>query len=164
MTVNDFIEKYIINKTQTGYLAQHQLFDQIPELKRDIFVPDYCYLSEIEDDNAPVLMNAWFGPKGTVSPLHHDPYQNLLAQVMGSKYIRLYNRDSSFMYVNSGSILDNTSQVDMENIDFDEFPRFHENTYCECILNEGEMLFIPFKWWHFVKSLSTSFSVSFWWK
>lgn len=163
MTVNAFIEKYITKKIQTGYLAQHQLFDQIPELKKDIFVPDYCYLSETEDD-APVLMNAWFGPKGTVSPLHHDPYQNLLAQVMGSKYIRLYDRNSPFMYVNSDSILDNTSQVDLEDIDFDEFPRFQENTYYECILNEGEMLFIPFKWWHFVKSMSTSFSVSFWWK
>ena len=163
MTVNDFIEKYITNKIQTGYLAQHQLFDQIPELKKDIFVPDYCYLSE-SDDDAPVLMNAWFGPEGTVSPLHHDPYQNLLAQVMGSKYIRLYDRNSPFMYVNADSILDNTSQVDLENIDCDEFPRFHENTYYDCILNEGEMLYIPLKWWHFVKSLSTSFSVSFWWK
>ena len=170
MTVNNFIEKYITDRTQMGYLAQHQLFEQIPELKKDIFVPDYCYLSETDDgddscgDTPPVLMNAWFGPKGTVSPLHHDPYQNLLAQVMGSKYIRLYEKESPFMYANVDSILDNTSQVDLEAIDLEEFPRFHENMYHECILNEGEMLFIPFKWWHFVKSLSTSFSVSFWWK
>eukprot|EP00111_Clytia_hemisphaerica_P005621 TCONS_00016331-protein len=163
MSVNDFIDKYIANRTNTGYLAQHQLFDQVPELKNDILPPDYCYLSDSEAER-PILMHAWFGPTGTVSPLHHDPYQNILAQVMGSKYIRLYSRDSPHMYANVDSILDNTSQVDLENIDQERFPDFHRNVYHECLLNEGEMLFIPFKSWHFVKSLSTSFSVSFWWK
>ena len=194
-----------------GYLAQHQLFDQIPELKEDIYIPDYCYLSnssssrsssiaknctktdggtstethtnnsgsnnvsyeniqtdfdikDEDDDTAPVLMNAWFGPSGTVSPLHHDPHQNLLAQVMGSKYVRLYARNAPHMYAASvDSLMNNTSLVDLEAVDHEVFPRFCENGYLECVLREGEMLFIPYKWWHFVKSLSTSFSVSFWW-
>uniref|UniRef100_A0A2P2L7T1 Transcription factor n=2 Tax=Rhizophora mucronata TaxID=61149 RepID=A0A2P2L7T1_RHIMU len=33
----------------------------------------------------------------------------------------------------------------------------------DCILEEGEMLYIPPRWWHYVRSLTTSFSVSFWW-
>lgn len=33
----------------------------------------------------------------------------------------------------------------------------------DCILEEGEMLYIPPKWWHYVRSLTMSFSVSFWW-
>jgi hypothetical protein len=44
-------------------------------------------------------VNAWFGPPGTVTPLHTDPHHNLLCQVVGSKYIRLYTPgDTPAMY------------------------------------------------------------------
>lgn len=35
--------------------------------------------------------------------------------------------------------------------------------FLDCILEEGDMLYIPPKWWHYVRSLTTSLSVSFWW-
>ena len=57
----------------------------------------------------------------------------------------------------------NFFQVEIENPDLEKFPFFSNAPYSECILEEGELLFIPKKWWHYVKSLSLSFSVSFWW-
>jgi lysine-specific demethylase 8 len=42
------------------------------------------------------------------------------------------------------------------------FPLFQEAEFVDCILEEGECLYIPVGWWHYVRSLSISFSVSFW--
>ncbi|XP_061567568.1 lysine-specific demethylase 8 [Cololabis saira] len=170
LTVSDFIDRYILNKSQTsqdgvkavGYLAQHQLFDQIPELKEDICIPDYCCLGEGDEDD--ITINAWFGPAGTVSPLHQDPQQNFLAQVVGSKYIRLYSpEDTDKLYPHQSQLLHNTSQVEVENPDAERFPEFSKAPHLECVLQPGDVLFIPVKHWHYVRSLDVSFSVSFWW-
>ncbi|XP_019117485.2 lysine-specific demethylase 8 isoform X1 [Larimichthys crocea] len=169
LTVNGFIDRYILNKVKinqdgaaVGYLAQHQLFDQIPELKEDIRLPDYCCLGDGDEDD--ITVNAWFGPGGTVSPLHQDPQQNFLAQVMGSKYIRLYSpEDTDKLYPHQSQLLHNTSQVEVENPDTERFPEFAKAPYLECVLQPGEVLFIPVQHWHYIRSLELSFSVSFWW-
>jgi hypothetical protein len=44
-----------------------------------------------------------------------------------------------------------------------KFPDFERAAYCETILAPGDCLYIPRGWWHYVRSLSPSFSVSFWW-
>ncbi|XP_012500473.1 PREDICTED: lysine-specific demethylase 8 [Propithecus coquereli] len=163
MTVSEFISKHIVNEPRDiGYLAQHQLFDQIPELRQDINIPDYCCLGTGEEEE--ITINAWFGPQGTVSPLHQDPQQNFLAQVMGRKYIRLYSpQESEALYPHDTHLLHNTSQVDVENPDVEKFPKFTEAPFQSCVLSPGEILFIPVKYWHYVRALDLSFSVSFWW-
>ena len=44
------------NKTHSriGYLAQHRLFDQVPELLRDIITPDYCALLLPTDEHVDI--------------------------------------------------------------------------------------------------------------
>uniref|UniRef100_A0A672YD04 Lysine-specific demethylase 8 n=1 Tax=Sphaeramia orbicularis TaxID=375764 RepID=A0A672YD04_9TELE len=161
LTVNEFIDQYDGAKA-VGYLAQHQLFDQIPELKEDIRIPDYCCLGDGDEDD--ITVNAWFGPGGTVSPLHQDPQQNFLVQVVGSKYIRLYSpEDTDKLYPHQSSLLHNTSQVEVENPDTERFPEFARAPYLECVLQPGDVLFIPVQHWHYIRSLELSFSVSFWW-
>ncbi|KAI8076908.1 uncharacterized protein BX664DRAFT_389623 [Halteromyces radiatus] len=176
--MEDFINDYIIpsnldnqqdeKKKPIAYLAQHNLFDHIPLLENDISIPDYCYAEPqsnewyLQRPPPDVIKHCWFGPKGTVSPLHQDPYHNLLAQVVGRKYIRLYSPiHSSALYPYEG-IMSNTSQVDIDDPDLESYPRFAEADYVECILKPGEILYIPPKWWHYVQALDTSFSVSFW--
>ena len=54
------------------------------------------------------------------------------------------------------------SQVDVESIDEGEFPGFKELEYEECLLFPGDALYIPMGTWHYVRSLTTSVSVSYW--
>ena len=157
-----------------GYLAQHELFSQIPELKDDLDIPDYCCISTLDhdddddDDGAgdddPVQLNAWFGPANTISPLHHDPHHNLLCQAVGFKYLRLFApQESDRLYPHPETLLNNTSQVDVGSPDLRRFGQFAAAQYEEVVLAPGEMLYIPPLHWHYVRALSTSFSVSCWW-
>ncbi|XP_072124598.1 lysine-specific demethylase 8 isoform X7 [Mobula birostris] len=54
-------------------------------------------------------------------------------------------------------------QVDVDQPDLVNFPEFESAEFQECILSPGDVLFIPVSYWHYVRSLDVSFSVSFWW-
>ncbi|UKZ73644.1 hypothetical protein TrVFT333_001294 [Trichoderma virens FT-333] len=175
---------------KVGYLAQHNLFQQIPALRNDIQVPDFCWAdvpphpTDPTKDQTPVQvpqLNAWFGPAKTITPLHTDGYHNLLCQVVGTKYVRLYSPEETGRLrprgMEHGVDMSNTSELDigvLEGWDEDEnedgendWERIRKELkdvpYWETILNPGDTLVIPIGWWHYVRSLSISFSVSFWW-
>lgn len=178
-----------VTDTRVGYLAQHPLLTQLPSLRADILIPDLCYTSPPphptdSSQNQPELeepkMNAWFGPPGTITPLHTDPYHNLLVQVVGRKYVRLYPPTEGRMRPRGregGVEMANTSMWDVgveegwdeDNEDEEEEDRqrrrqeFKEMPFVDCILEPGDTLYIPIGWWHYVRGLSVSFSVSFWW-
>ncbi|KAJ9164403.1 hypothetical protein P3X46_023981 [Hevea brasiliensis] len=111
ITISHFLERIQSNGTSSDvptYLAQHPLFDQINKLRNDICIPDYCFVG----GGGLRSLNAWFGPAGTVTPLHHDPHHNILAQVVGKKYIRLYPASlSEELYPHGETMLCNSSRV-----------------------------------------------------
>ena len=188
MTMQEFLENHFVDDVhQKGYLAQQDLFAQVKELARDFSIPDYCSVARQQNESrgaesghigdemmridnsntlgCDVMINAWFGPWSTVSPLHQDPYDNLLSQVIGFKYVRLYSNsiDRSSIYAHQDRLLDNTSQVDIDDYDSSKYPQFSSLPFTECLLKPGQMLYIPNGFWHYVRSLSTSFSINFWW-
>jgi lysine-specific demethylase 8 len=189
------------SKKDLAYLAQHPLLHQIPSLRADIAIPDLCYTTPppdpfhkgppAEEVDEPKL-NAWFGPAGTITPLHTDPYHNLLVQVVGRKYVRLYppweGKRMRPRGREGGVDMSNTSEWDVGVEEgWDQRPTgndaaagldgaaeghgdgegertaFKDIPYVDCILESGDTLYIPVGWWHYVTSLSVSFSVSFWW-
>jgi hypothetical protein len=183
MSLGDYIERFFDDggsssssssgdDEQNGYLAQHQLFDQIPDLKDDIRAPQFI-VPTVEDDEAPSdcdkaeaddpIVSAWFGPGGTVSPLHNDPYHNLLCQVVGRKYIRVYETSvTNRLYPRDGPLCNN-SLINLDSPDYAKFPLSEGAPFWQCVLEAGEVLYIPRLAWHYVRGLETSFSVSWWW-
>lgn len=114
-----------------------------------MYYQEYCCLTlndgnPKEDEDAPekldVRINSWFGPRGTISPLHHDPSHNLLCQIVGSKYIKLYSSQQSNLLYPIQGVLSNTSQVDAEKPDLEKFPLFAGASSLECVL-KGKVLF-----------------------
>lgn len=158
--MGEFIKEFMNDHRtleQPGYLAQHDLFDQIPLLRKDFSVPDYCAVG-IGDP----LIKSWIGPANTISSMHTDDKHNLLCQVLGEKLVILAApSDAANLYPHEG-LLNNTSQVDPESLDFDEFPLAKNVKFFKVTLKAGEMLYLPKLWYHYVRSLTPSISISFW--
>lgn len=92
---SSFLESIFTGEGEVGnkeklYLAQHTLFHQFPSLLPDVLLPDYVYSSPPASADAPnyqppnnedgYTMNAWLGPKGTVSPPHTDRWFNCFGE------------------------------------------------------------------------------------
>ncbi|WP_094672370.1 cupin-like domain-containing protein [Hydrocoleum sp. CS-953] len=127
--------------------------DKIKNLLDDInFYPDF-----LDSSNTKGQIKLWFGPGGTITPVHHDQTNLISAQVYGRKLWRIISPDQTPFLYNYQTVF---SKVDLENPDYYRYPLFKKVKIIEVILEPGEMIFIPIGWWHQVKSLNVSISLS----
>ncbi len=105
----------------------------------------------------------WLGPARTVTPLHCDYDDNIFAQVWGSKRIFLAPpHHDEFLYPSEANAILFGSPFDPEAPDFDRFPLARQATTIECIVNPGDMLYVPAGWYHQVRALTFSLSSNRW--
>jgi ribosomal protein L16 Arg81 hydroxylase len=122
-------------------------------LRKDVRAPSGI----IDPALDPTMMTLLLGPAGTLTPLHHDNMNVLLAQVLGRKHVGLVpSFEPHRVYPRHGTF----SHVDATNPDATRHPAFLEASRVEVVLEPGEMLFIPVGWWHWVRALDISASVS----
>lgn len=99
----------------------------------------------------------WMGPKGTVTPFHHDLTNNLLIQIRGRKRVALVpSWDTPLMrnHLHCYSGWSSPAQVAA-------LPAQERPTLIDCIIEPGQTLFIPVGWWHHVVGLDMTIGLSF---
>lgn len=132
--------------------------ERLPELLKDLRPPT------IQRNATWHSTRLWLGPSGTCSPLHHDFPDNLYVQVFGRKRLILIDRrHKRAVYPRAPwSGLPNFSRVDAEHPNDPRFPRFARVPRMICVVEPGEVLYIPRLWWHHVRALEMSVSINLW--
>ena len=125
----------------------------LPELWQDIVqIPEY--LSGVDPMNG----FFWMGPSGTVTPFHHDLTNNFMAQVIGRKKVKIAPSWDMPLMRNDYHVY---SRVDGRVTPPRTNPTLDEAQIIECILNPGEILFLPIGCLHYVEGLEISVTISF---
>jgi LPS sulfotransferase NodH len=158
MRFADYIDTvYSGRVTNDYYLVANNLFFQRPEMQR--LLKDFMAFPEyLNPATAARQCFLWFGPAGTLTPLHHDTSNILMAQVAGRKRYRLIPSWQWQYVYNSEGVF---SDVDCEKPDLNRFPKFRNASVIDVVVQAGEVLFMPVGWWHHVRALDVSMTVSF---
>ena len=144
---------------------------------------DYKYMSELFSDHPSLLKDInwsslgfpgrdgkestfWMGSEGSHTPCHYDTYGcNLVAQIYGKKFWILFPPEqTSLLYATRIPYEESSvfSEVNILNPDLCKHRKFKQTTPHVIMLEEGDVLFVPKHWWHFVYSTETSISVNTW--
>ena len=127
---------------------------QMPELLDDIeFSPLVSYCSHN-------LVFMFFGCKGSFTPMHFDIDMAHVfhTPIYGKKKVTLFPyEESKNLYKHPFAC---RSNVNLDNPDFDKFPKFKNSQGYQDILEAGETLFIPGGYWHYMAYNESGCSVS----
>lgn len=128
---------------------------QFPKIRNDIKIPQFF---EESDYFSSVLR---IGSAGVQLWTHYDIMDNMLIQVQGRKHVVLFNpSDVPYLYLNG----DKSEVLDIDNYDTKLFPKFSSAIKHECLLEPGDILFIPALWFHNTHALTYGIAVNVFWK
>lgn len=142
------------------------------EASNDIYLTAYNSgtnaqaLGALWDDLTPIdLLDArgdrdgffWLGPRGTLTPWHHDLTNNLLVQVLGRKRVRMAPPWAFARMKNSRHCFSDWANEPLAAGPGDA----HTPPILETVIGPGEAIFLPVGWWHQVEALDLSASMSF---
>lgn len=99
----------------------------------------------------------WMGPKGTVTPWHHDLTQNLLVNMVGVKRVALVSPAETPRMRNHRHCFSRFgADAALADVPAAERPRV-----VTVEIGPGDVLFLPVGWWHHVTGLSLTIGMSF---
>lgn len=140
------------------YVQSAPLSDYLPAVKAENPLPGV--------DAEPRI---WIGNRSTTQ-IHFDLYDNLACMVAGTKRFVLFPPEQlpnlymgPFETTVSGVP---TAMANLENPDFGAHPRFAEALKAATVaeLDPGDVLFVPYMWWHHVVSDDDlNVQINYWW-
>ena len=156
MKFGDYID--LIQKEPTD--LRIFLFDPIKYAPK--LLEDYRSPTELLGGFLDKYPNMFFGGKGSITFLHYDID---LAHIFhthfnGSKRVILFNNKWSERLYCIPFATYALEDYDIEHPDFDKFPALDGVEGQEAILEHGDTLFMPTGFWHWMKYLDGSFSIS----
>ena len=132
-------------------------------------------LPGLEAENRMPLLNdevdprIWIGNKVIVAA-HHDNFENIACVAAGRRTFTLFPPDQvanlytgPFELTPAGAII---SMVSFDEPDLDRFPKFSTAMAAAMTadLGPGDAIYIPYLWWHHVRSLDRlNILVNYWW-
>jgi len=156
MLLSEFVARVRGVRTNELYLTARN-----SEANRTALPSLWDDIGDLPDYLAPCEPRAgffWFGPAGTITPTHHDLTNNLMAQVMGRKRVRIASMVSQPRLSNHLHVYSN---VDLSRVDPAAFPEMAEVPVLDCVLHPGQLLFLPIGCWHHVEALDLSVTMTF---
>jgi hypothetical protein len=183
MNFGDFLLD--IESTDSRYALREDtaVFNQNPEILHDLdyFSPFAAHAVAVDGR----YKSLWVGPAHYVTGLHTDPGDTFLFQIYGRKHVMLFSPDETpFLYeenperrrdkFNNSPLQSRLSPADFTVLrdrvawccvqpfapDIGRFPLFSQAHGIEAYIGPGDALYIPDKWWHAVRALDVSISVS----
>lgn len=156
MKFEDYIE--LIRNTPTD--LRIFLFDPIKHAPK--LLEDYRAPKELMGGFLDSYPNMFFGGKGSVTFLHYDID---LAHIFhthfnGRKHVILFENKWKERLYQIPYATYALEDYDVEEPDFDQFPALKGVKGVEAFLEHGDTLFMPTGYWHWMKYLDGSFSIS----
>ena len=151
LTFGEFAQKVAQETQETNdyyLIARNHFFKQDPRLENlfnDLDASDFC-----DQERQTTSTALWFGPAGTLTPLHHDTCNILFTQIWGEKQFILIPPSQQDLFDASTSMYCHLNPEEA----------LLSSQQLQCTLKPGQTLFIPAGWWHQVRSLSPSISVA----
>ena len=165
MRLVDYVEEYIRAADHGESGSGENLPDysgNTPLSRADFDALGLKYPDAFDDGASFQDPRLWIGPKGSLTPLHHDGSDNLMCQYVGRKYLKLFP-PSQIKWLYMTDFGPAWSGIPDPRIpDLEAFPLFAKARSVDVTLNPGEILYLPARWAHFVINQEVSVMVNFW--
>lgn len=181
MTFTDFLDK-VEEETGDVFYIQKQnsnLTSDLPELLPDV-QEDIGWASKALGAK-PDAVNFWMGSARSITSMHKDHYENIYVVIRGSKEFILHPPvDRPFIphqnyppaqYSRTGhgwTKVDLPGEpipwvsIDPINPDLNQYPAYQHAKKLRCVVNAGDIFYLPALWFHHVSQTDNTIAVNYW--